>query len=886
MTSLQGDDRPDSFPQAPQLSNLEVRSTWSGNLDEPVDLRISLVTHCVPSTKLPLLNVKSARIAILKTRLIRLQSDESSHDNPSSTSSPQSPLFGFSSDHDGHYEAHGLDIKGPNVADTEASAAIFDEAGPSTRRNTASIPGSNIGTPSLDASVNLPSVAGLRSNFAKCEDWMKLQLLRKRSAAAACLTDSESGSVKAEGLDRKEMQSDLASKTRTVKSSQNAAGDSIRLNGHPIASTSKSGGKPDDAPSLVKPISQPERSEKGVVPDLMSEDHCTTASNIHVEELVDAFEVKGTTLEVGTEAGLSAVSDADKDIIQHSTSSVAPGFGFDQSGIDLLSTAGSMPSAEHETESTPGVSNGMCGQPLGAARKLGSTQFSSAINQETLLDSSLERTATSGESKPGINPMACLLPKLAIPQTPHQKIDEIDSLTLDGDHRVHSPRECEPEFDVSCGILFMKNPRNLQPATYKLVITISVFLREGKQRGWNELVIQGLPKLNSGECGFLLFRIPEKHGLEFRTTSLQRYKIVENCFMAEFSYTGDLVIPLRRCNRKFYGIVKDFTVHQEIRAEYVVASDKRDCQPEVQVNYHAICSVRLHNRCFWAEKCCLRLSIDGGPERSFHSKLESHKNGLEMIHITTQESTPIGISCLEIICSPGDLELFCVDWSVRLPQVRAISWLPRIYPASSMSCDRVRHQLRYTFENMEAVSPSPIERSCDSEKESTDEKSSVAGIADLENLVQVPPTKTAQQMESRKVKDFLGTMNVIKVILLVCLCMSYVLFIAFAFPWLTRVVKDAVTGPHEETPAVTVSADNLSHAGMVRLDINEWESKVDESVPTQDVEPAEEELTVIKNEGLEGPATDPAIESRAERTLTFRDKIDYWLGWRGPVDHS
>ncbi|OOF98160.1 hypothetical protein ASPCADRAFT_128337 [Aspergillus carbonarius ITEM 5010] len=905
MASPQGEDRPDSLSQAPEVSNLEVRSTWSGNLDEPVDLRISLVARCVPSTKLQLLNVKSARISILKTQLIRLQSDELSDDNSSITSFPQSPLFGFSSDHDDPYEAHGLDVKGPNVADTETPTAIFDEAGSSTRRNTGNISGSPIATLALDASDHLPSLSGLRSNFAQCEDWMKLQRLRKRSAAAACLTDSESGSVKAEGLDRGEMQSGLASKTRTanVKFKQNAADDSKSLSGHPVTSTSNFGGRSNDALSLVpKPISQSERPEKGAVPDLMPEDPSTTASGIHVKELVDVFEVKGaaTALEVGTDAGLTTTSGADHDIIQPATSPATSAFGFDQSGIDLLSTAESMLSVEHETESTFGVSNGIYGQPLGTARKPGSTQFSSAINQESLVDSSPGRVVTLGESKPGINPMACLLPKLAIPQIPQRKIDEKNNLTRDGDHHVHSLRQGEPEFDVSCGILFMKNPGNLQPATYKLIITISVSLREGKQRGWNELVIQGLPKLNSGECGFLLFRIPEKHGLEFRTTSLQRYKIVENCFMAEFSYTGGLVIPLRRCNRKFYGIVKDFTVHQEIRAEYVVTSDKHDCQPEVQVNYHAICSVRLHNRCFWAEKCCLRLSIDGGPERSFHSKLDSHKNGLEMIHISTQEGTPIGISSLEIICSPGDLEIFCVDWSVRLPQVRAISWLPRIYPASSMSCDRVRHQLRYTFENMESVSLFPTERSCGSEKEqsrsreieSTDQEESVAGMADLENLIQMPPTKSVQQLENREVKGFLRTMHFIKVILLVCMCMSYVLFIAFAFPWLNRVVKDAVVWPHEEMPTVTVAVDgpNMSQAGMIRSDINTWESKVGDSMATQDVEPAEEELIAIKStdpdNGLEGPATEPALESSAERTLTFRDKIDYWLGWRGPVDHS
>ncbi|PYI06416.1 hypothetical protein BO78DRAFT_315364 [Aspergillus sclerotiicarbonarius CBS 121057] len=532
-------------------------------------------------------------------------------------------------------------------------------------------------------------------------------------------------------------------------------------------------------------------------------------------------------------------------------------------------------------------------QSLGATQKPDSTQFSSTATARTLL-------SPLDESEQSIKSWACLLPKLAIPQKSDQDFEK-DSFPHDGGHDAHSPRQCEPEFDVSSGILSVKNPPRLQPASYKLVITISVFLREGKSRGWNELVIKGLPKLNSGECGFLLFRIPEKHGLELRTTSLQRYKIVENCFMADFCSTGDLVIPLRRCNRKFYGVVKDFTVHQEIRAQYAVASDKRGCQPEVQVKYHAVCSVRLHNRCFWAEKCCLRLSIDGGPESSFHSKLDSHKSGLEMIHITTQEGTPVGISCLEILCSPGDLELFCVDWTVRLPQARAISWLPRIYPASSMFCDRVRRQLRHTLENTEAVSLSPIERSCDHEKEQsrtgdfelTDE-GSVAGIADSEDLVQMTPTTSAQQSEEcHEAKDLGGAFNVVNVILLGCICIPYVLAIVLTFPWLGKVVMDVVTWA-EETPPVTVlvNGPNTSQGGMVHGHINEpWKTKVEDGqMPTQDVEATGEEFIVIKptdiDSGFEGSGPEPAVDSKAEHSLTFRDKIDYWLGWRGPVDES
>ena len=275
---------------------------------------------------------------------------------------------------------------------------------------------------------------------------------------------------------------------------------------------------------------------------------------------------------------------------------------------------------------------------------------------------------------------------------------------------THEPKHCEfsqnePEINMVDDILFVQYPANVRSGAYKVVVTVSIALLRKTPSDWYDLVIPGLPKLRTGESGFILFLIPDKYGVEFRTTYLRRFRMVEDCLFAEFVDKRDLVIPMRSFDQRNYGIVKDFVVDQEIEARPLLISaseDNKHTHSSLSVRYHAMCSLRLHERCFWAEKCCFFLDLDGGPEGFFQCKLQPPDTSLQVVYIPSSSSYSIGVSHLQIICSPPELGMFCITWLVKMP-FPARNWLPRIYPGStSSSNERDRSQLRATFTRLYA----------------------------------------------------------------------------------------------------------------------------------------------------------------------------------------
>jgi hypothetical protein len=254
----------------------------------------------------------------------------------------------------------------------------------------------------------------------------------------------------------------------------------------------------------------------------------------------------------------------------------------------------------------------------------------------------------------------------------------------------------EPTLDVFEDILLVQNTANVRTGIYKVVVTVTIRLNKATPDGWYKLVIPGLPKMRPGESGFFLFLIPEKYGVEYRTTNLRRYKMIEDCLFAEFIDKRNLEIPMRSFDQKNYGIVKDFTVDQEIKALPLLSSFSEEA--EQSVRFYAMCSLRLHQRCFWAEKCCFYINLHGGPEGFYQCKLQPAAEDLQMIHIPTNGSMRTGVSHLQVICSPRDLEMFCITWLDK-GRITTKNWLPQIYPTSS-SCERSRNQLRNMFTKM------------------------------------------------------------------------------------------------------------------------------------------------------------------------------------------
>ncbi|GKZ19168.1 hypothetical protein AbraIFM66951_006247 [Aspergillus brasiliensis] len=913
MASYKDEGHPSRLQASPEVSNLDIRSTWSGSLDEPVNCRISMVAHCIPSTQLSILNIRSSGVSIVDTQLVRLQPDQYSDGTWSSSSSPPSPLFAFSSTTES-YSARspisGSEVSGGHVsANIERSARDLVSSVDGTAEDNFSC---HTGTDQLGQPLaHSSAVRNLGDEYTALIDFVEQHRLRKRSATAAGLTDSQPGSDTEEDYSRKATQRNHTASTSPTRV-------------EPIKKVPQ-GWTGHDGHLLSKEEHDNQLSGESV----SQTDHTTlvrSSGSTQAKGVANDSEVNKTASGVKLEASNSspAHSDTSKEPIHISKKPVVVRSGFDEVNTDFSVVDEVVPFPVPSNDGTKQASREVWKDPSGKQSNAGSAPSVLDVKESPLLKSGSREVPVVTDSEPDEIAKTRPLPKLTIPQPSHRKVTdgkETCTQTLDGESR--SDIHCDPVFTISRGILSVKSPFNLQPGHYKFIVTISVFLRRRKQSEWNDLVIQGLPKLVTGEFGYLLFLMPEEYGLEFRTTNLQRHKIVENCFLAEFSYRGDLVIPLQRCERKFYGVVKDFTVHQEIRAEYAVASVKAESPPELQAKYHAVCSVRLHNRCFWAETCCLILSVDGGPDSVFRSKLDSQESGLKMIHIPARENVGMGSSYLQIICSPRDLELFCVNWTVRLSQPQAISWLPRIYPAFSSPSDRVRHHLRQTFEKVEAVSLSRIERSrgykeegpgFDDSEKPADIRETVAAVGDLaEDVSKHGLLAKEDGLSSAEDKQSLGdcvnmviprSQNAIQKMRLVFVCAIYVLGTILAF-WLNNTIIDAVASPTKATSTVAnldAGSLNMSQSPTVHWrgyigqpdTSGEGNTKNDPDL-TQGVsvfvEANEEarmaaEATKADHESIRSaPAEAQSLElPQAEHEMTFRDRIDYWLGWRGPVD--
>ncbi|KAI9931342.1 hypothetical protein MW887_011006 [Aspergillus wentii] len=227
-------------PPLPEFRNLEIRGTWSGKQHEPVDLQISLEVQCIPNTRLQLLDARSKNVLVNKTSSACLQSYESVQGNWSAENSPQSPVFTFPDD-DGHNASsssiHALDTSEELYAgDLESNSETPTETASSHRDSASELPDyedcEDVGPPLQSSSSSPICSSKLCLTVAKCQDWGEMQNLGKRSATEACLSDSEP-----EITNRKNASKGAASKKGNTGSSCEKSVDSARS---PSSSTYKS----------------------------------------------------------------------------------------------------------------------------------------------------------------------------------------------------------------------------------------------------------------------------------------------------------------------------------------------------------------------------------------------------------------------------------------------------------------------------------------------------------------------------------------------------------------------------------------------------------------------------------------------------------------------
>jgi hypothetical protein len=156
----------------------------------------------------------------------------------------------------------------------------------------------------------------------------------------------------------------------------------------------------------------------------------------------------------------------------------------------------------------------------------------------------------------------------------------------------------------------------------------------------------------------------------------KRHYIIDNCLIAQFPVIQpNLVIPLRPCDARFYGFLRDFKVNQIIHTR--VTGDKRG-SATCAIEYTAVCSLELIQRDIWAEKCGFYIYIHGGPEGEFACHLEKPKTKFQTVRLDSNPVSEPGITQLQIICAPLNLAMFAITWEMRVPRGEVGSWMPRI----------------------------------------------------------------------------------------------------------------------------------------------------------------------------------------------------------------
>lgn len=418
-------------------------------------------------------------------------------------------------------------------------------------------------------------------------------------------------------------------------------------------------------------------------------------------------------------------------------------------------------------------------------------------------------------------------------------------------HRLSEYVLNEPRLYQIDGGLFIINPSNASSETYKVAIIVSVNLQKGKLKGWNDLIVPGLPKLKSEEHGYFIFQMPENCGMEFRTTSFQTYEFINNFLVAEFANSKDLIVPLRVCNLGYYGIVKDFAVDQDIRSDYVVQSAQN--KTNLTVTYNIVCSLKVPNYCFWAKTCSFFLYLDGGPDCNYRHEVCPSEIGPPVIYLKPG-AKPIGATRIQVICSPRDLEMFCVVWKAKYSGRKISNWLPRIYPDSASGHGRERHSLRCIFPDSEAETASFCQ------------------------CAPVTPT---------------GLLTDYFVLLASCFASLVMVLGAFLFLfWMVSGLRDNNSDSSMGLPGVSSleSPVDINQTQETNASHYDWKPGAYEVMKTAREDHIESESPSVQDqpEGVETKQKSPELGTKSNltaesQTLSWRDRVDYFLGWKGPL---
>ncbi|GAB1192282.1 hypothetical protein APSETT444_001471 [Aspergillus pseudonomiae] len=520
----------DPEPQgSPQVRNLEIRGTWDGEVNGRAELRISLEVQGTPNTRTQILDTRSPTVLLCKASIQFLSKKWGQTSQPSEVP-PQSPLFEFFEPIYSDGEEGRMDCVGfseiPEAINDHSFVKVYGETSSTTRVLDPDHEVDGSTERSLLPGGHSP---GFRPNFAKRDDQSRMLNIGKRTATDACLADVDSN-LKDAQPDRKT----------------------------PYDGDIHNPDTPDYRPDVLEKTAHPERDD--TMGKISQRRPCSYQGIYSKPALLSEMAV-GVKQASNTEICL------------------ADAHGLPRDGERLEITSATKNPCEIKD------------MDIGGQDTVLTTLISSSLGQES---------ASSGPPMPPIsgtesvreletylinNPTTRPAPPLGTEQEVGSDSDNCErnpvghyehnpNDTHEPVHRVSS--ENEPDFNMVDSILFVQHPENVRAGIYKVVVTVSIALLGKISNDWYDLVIPGLPKLTTGESGFILFLIPDKYGVEFRTTDLRRFRMVEDCLFAEFVNKRDLVIPMRSFDQRNYGIVKDFVVDQEIEAHPLLSPALED----------------------------------------------------------------------------------------------------------------------------------------------------------------------------------------------------------------------------------------------------------------------------------------------------------------------
>lgn len=411
--------------------------------------------------------------------------------------------------------------------------------------------------------------------------------------------------------------------------------------------------------------------------------------------------------------------------------------------------------------------------------------------------------------------------------------------------------DTKPRLYFTAGKFYMSASSNVDASTYQARITLSVPLQEGRP-GWYELAVPGLPRLAPQEHGYVFFFVPPGHGMGFRTLHLRRYSLVEGCLMGQMLISNRLIIPLRLCDLNFFGYLKDFNIIQAIRADIVQTQENETGETFRLVKYRATCSVQLVQADFWAERCGFQIYVHGGPDDEFFCHLQ--KESFQEIHLQTSNER-IGVTKVEVLCGRSNLERFALTWEVKLAKDSPI-WMPRIRAGCSYELedeleDELRGEVIMRKGRDQLASPS-------SEVENTGSTVNYGPSENTAQPTQQPPRQYDEQQGHCK--------SCAK------LCLG-ILLVVFIFRLYWRVLGSLCL--EKQVPAAWCGESDYAVC-KVKVKI----------IPQQEEIPAQSEIEYVQLEVSEELVTNGSKDGEngsGNGYVPLRDRLDYLLGWGGPV---